>query len=264
MHSYQHNIKTFNNATRHLTRVERSLYRDLIELYYDTEQPLPADDFDRLARRVLAVSEEEKAALQYVLDEFFVKTGNVYSHDYCDETIEKFHTATTAKAKAGKASAEARKKKAASRKAGRSDKQEQDLTDDEQALNDSSTDEQRNPTNQKPETRNQLNKKNNKKRKLPSDFQLTELLSRRAVNYWREQGREDLNPVGQFDQFRAHHKAKGSTMMDWDAAWQTWYSNAVKFNPPARGQNDAKRNPTAAEKRADYASNLTDYEKAGF
>ena len=152
MHSYQHNIKTFNNATRHLTRVERSLYRDLIELYYDTEQPLPAVDFDRLARRVLAISDEEKTALQFVLDEFFTLTGDCYTHDYCDEQIEKFHAATTAKAKAGKASAEARKKKAEARKEAR---KQQKQTSDEQVLSGSPTGEQRNPTNQKPETNNQ-------------------------------------------------------------------------------------------------------------
>ena len=152
MHSYQHNIKTFNNATRHLTRVERSLYRDLIELYYDTEQPLPAADFDRLCRRVLANSDEERAALQFVLDEFFELTGDVYTHDFCDEVIEKYHSATTAKAKAGKASAEARKRKAAAKKQAR---KEQKSTGVKQPLNGRSTDRQQNSTNQKPLTSNQ-------------------------------------------------------------------------------------------------------------
>ncbi len=108
MHSYHHNIKTFNNATRHLTRVERSLYRDLIELYYDSEKPLQADNFDRLARLVLANSDDERAALKYVLSEFFTLSGDLYTHDYCDEQIEKFYSNTTAKAFAGKASAKAR------------------------------------------------------------------------------------------------------------------------------------------------------------
>ena len=60
MHYYSHNIGDFNNSTRHLTRVERSLYRDLIELYYDTEKPLDSMSFDRLAKRVLAKTEEEQ------------------------------------------------------------------------------------------------------------------------------------------------------------------------------------------------------------
>ena len=60
MNYYPHHIGYFNSATRHLTRVERSLYRELIELYYDTEQASPADDFDRLARRVIAQTDKEK------------------------------------------------------------------------------------------------------------------------------------------------------------------------------------------------------------
>ena len=150
MHSYQHNIKTFNNATRHLTRVERALYRDLIELYYDTEQPLPAVDFDRLARRVMAHSEEEKAALQFVLDEFFERTGDVYTHDYCDEQIENFKASTTAKARAGKASAESRKRKSEERKAKRKAESEQNSTGVQQALSTPST----SVANHKPETIN--------------------------------------------------------------------------------------------------------------
>lgn len=114
MHSYQHQIKTFNNATRHLTRVERALYRDLIELYYDTEKPL-ISDFQRLCRLVLATSDEEKQALEYVLGEFFILTGEVYTHNYCDEQIEKYRAIASAKAKAGVASAEVKKQRAEQR-----------------------------------------------------------------------------------------------------------------------------------------------------
>lgn len=147
MHSYHHNIKTFNNATRHLTRVERSLYRDLIELYYDSEKPLPADNFDRLARLALANSDDEKAALRYVLSEFFTESNGLYVHDYCDEQIEKFYNNTTAKALAGKASAKARLEKQQQRKREREKENqtgvEQDLTSVEQ-----------NPTNHKTSNHN--------------------------------------------------------------------------------------------------------------
>lgn len=105
MHSYQHNIKTFNNATRHLTRIERSVYRDLIELYYDSEQPVSSVKKEQLQRLMLCVTDEEKAALDYVLEEFFEKTGGVYRHEYCDEQIEKYQTAISAKSAAGRASA---------------------------------------------------------------------------------------------------------------------------------------------------------------
>jgi len=139
MHAYLFNIKTFDQATRHLTRVERSLYRDLIDLYYDTEQPLTAVDFDYLARRVLARTEEERAALQCVLDEFFERTGDVYSHDYIDNEIERYKANNSQKSIAGKASAEARRKKAEERKQRRALKNNENSTHVEHTLNTRST-----------------------------------------------------------------------------------------------------------------------------
>lgn len=112
MHYYPHNIGDFNNGTRHLTRVERSVYRDAIEMYYDTEEPLPAGDFNRLARLLLCTTKDEKDALQLVLDEFFTLSDGVYIHSRCEHEIEKYRSNSTAKAKAGKASAEARKNRA--------------------------------------------------------------------------------------------------------------------------------------------------------
>lgn len=143
MHYYPHNIPDFNNGTRHLTRVERSVYRDAIEMYYDTESPLPSDDFDRLARLLLCRSEEEKGALQLVLDDFFELRDGAYHHERCDSEIEKYRSSIEAKAKAGKASANARRRKKEEQNEtldGTDD--EQNSTDDEQALNGCSTDEQ--------------------------------------------------------------------------------------------------------------------------
>jgi uncharacterized protein YdaU (DUF1376 family) len=134
MHSYPHNIKTFNSATRHLTRVERALYRDMIELYYDTELPLTSD-MDRLCRLVIATTEEEKAALIYVLSEFFELTGTVYTHDYCDEQIAKYKQSLTAKSAAGIASANAKKQRADERKAERATQHQQNSTGVEQVCN---------------------------------------------------------------------------------------------------------------------------------
>lgn len=112
MHHYPHHIGDFNNATRHLTRVERSLYRDAIDLYYDTEQALIGDDFEYLAKRLLANSDEEKSALRGVLNEFFTLKDGAYHHSRCDAEIAKYRTSAESKSKAGKASAAKRKQKA--------------------------------------------------------------------------------------------------------------------------------------------------------
>jgi uncharacterized protein YdaU (DUF1376 family) len=109
MHFYQKNIGDFNNATRHLTRVERSLFSDAIELYYDTEKPLTSD-INKLNRLLLAHSQEEKDALLVVLNEFFTLTDDGYFNKRCNEEILKYQAYMESKSKAGKASAEQRAK----------------------------------------------------------------------------------------------------------------------------------------------------------
>lgn len=67
---------------------------------------------------------------------------------------------------------------------------------------------------------------------IPASFELTEDLRRKAVKYWLDRDRPDLNPDEIFDGFVSHHRARGSRMVDWDAAWQTWYTKAVQFQRP--------------------------------
>ena len=108
MNYYPHHIGDFNNATRHLTRVERSVYRDATELYYDTEKPLSLD-IKSLEKKLICITDEEKKALKDILDEFFIVTDDGYFQSRCDLEIEKFKSNISAKAKAGRASAEIRR-----------------------------------------------------------------------------------------------------------------------------------------------------------
>ena len=108
MNYYPHHIGDFNNATRHLTRVERSVYRDATELYYDTEKPLSLE-IPMLERKLMCKTDEEKEALGDIIAEFFVRTDEGYFHQRCESEIEKYRSNLSAKAKAGRASAEARR-----------------------------------------------------------------------------------------------------------------------------------------------------------
>lgn len=119
MNHYPHHIGDFNNATRHLTRVERSLYRDMLDLYYDTEQPLNGDT-NKLARRLLASSEEEQAAMLVVLDEFFDLKESGWHNARCDAEIAKYRGQIEQASKAGRASAAKRSEKKATQENGRS------------------------------------------------------------------------------------------------------------------------------------------------
>ncbi len=104
MNFYPHHIGDFDRATRHLTRIERSVYRDLMDVYYDTEQRLTLDQAV-LCRKIIARSNEEVTAVEQTLNEFFTKTPTGWYHERCEEELEAYRNSTSQKSLAGKASA---------------------------------------------------------------------------------------------------------------------------------------------------------------
>jgi uncharacterized protein YdaU (DUF1376 family) len=158
MHYYQHNIGDFDKATRHLTRIERSIYRDLIELYYNDEIPL-INDTTALCRKIIARTDEEITAVEQVLNEFFYLDDDCWNNTRCNKEINAYHTNQKSKSKAGLASAEARKRKAEARK---QQQKQQDRTDVQHVSNTTSTEGQQN-IKHKPITNNQLKKESKKK-----------------------------------------------------------------------------------------------------
>lgn len=95
MYFYNFNINDFNASTRHLSHLERALYRDLIDMYYQNERPI-CDDFDNLCRKLIAKSDEEKQALQNVLNDFFVikklkgDKAPCWHHNRIDSELKKY------------------------------------------------------------------------------------------------------------------------------------------------------------------------------
>lgn len=146
MNHYPHHIGDFDRATRHLTRIERSVYRDLIELYYDTEQPLVLDKA-ALCRKIIARSNEESTAVEQVLNEFFTETPTGWYHSRCEAEIEAYRSNTSQKAVAGRASAEAKRLKKLQALNGES-------TPVQQPLKSVATESNGTPTNQEPRTNN--------------------------------------------------------------------------------------------------------------
>lgn len=108
MKHYPHHIGDFDRATRHLTRLERSVYRDLLDLYYDTEKPLTLD-MPALCRRILANSNEESTAVEQTLNEFFTKTPTGWFNCRCEAEIAAYRANNSQKAEAGRASAAAKR-----------------------------------------------------------------------------------------------------------------------------------------------------------
>lgn len=90
MHFYMFNPADFNNSARHLSLPERAIYRDLIDMYYNTEQAIDASDMDSLARRLLCTTPEYRASLDYILAEYFTKRGKRHHHHRIDREIKNY------------------------------------------------------------------------------------------------------------------------------------------------------------------------------
>jgi len=90
MNYYPHHIGDFRAGTVNMTRLERWLYRDMIDWYYDAEKPLPLD-IAKLCRELGARTEDEKAAVAELLDFKFTKTDAGYVHERCVAEIAAYH-----------------------------------------------------------------------------------------------------------------------------------------------------------------------------
>lgn len=253
MNYYPHHIGDFDRATRHLTRLERSIYRDLMDVYYDTEQVLTLDQ-PALCRKIIARSPDEVAAVTLVLNDFFVETPAGWFHDRCEEELATYRKNNSQKSQAGKASAAARAERR------------------QQAINGISTavptavarQSNGTPTNQEPEPEPEPELEPKKARSTASGSRLPDDWKPNAadVEYCKTE-RPDLLPskVAQnfYDYWISIPGAKGRKL-NWSATWRTWVrkedvktagrpaGNVTQF-PGARSvteQNDAN---TAEAKR---------------
>lgn len=91
MHYYQFNIADYRKDTAHLSRLEHSIYRDLIDWYYLDEKPIPIET-QSVTRRLRLGTEEEAMALNNVLNDFFFATNEGWKHKRIDAEIADYHS----------------------------------------------------------------------------------------------------------------------------------------------------------------------------
>lgn len=89
MHYYQFNIADYRKDTVHLTRIEHSIYRDLIDWYYLEESPIPTET-QVVMRRLRLGCETEATALKNVLHDFFSPESDGFHHKRIDFDIAEF------------------------------------------------------------------------------------------------------------------------------------------------------------------------------
>lgn len=95
MNFYQHHIGDWLSHTAHLSEREDLAYRRMIEVYYQTESPLP-DDVATIAKRIRMPGAE--AEIQSVLNEFFTQKPSGWNQQRCNDEL----TAYKRKAKTAK------------------------------------------------------------------------------------------------------------------------------------------------------------------
>lgn len=111
MFYYSHHIGDFRSGCHNMTRQERWLYRDMLDVYYDTEKPLP-DSLEEICKLIGSRGETESAMVSEILSLKFQKTDQGWWHERCDLEIKKFHKNVEQASNAGKASAASRSAKA--------------------------------------------------------------------------------------------------------------------------------------------------------
>jgi uncharacterized protein YdaU (DUF1376 family) len=83
---YQFNIGDYLKHTAHLSPLEDIAYRRLLDIYYDTETPIPTD-IPRVSRRLRI----DPDTIKLVLDEFFEYTDSGYRNKRADGEIAAYH-----------------------------------------------------------------------------------------------------------------------------------------------------------------------------
>lgn len=257
MNYYRRHIGDYIRDTAHLSGLEDGMYTRLLDLYYMRETPIPAD-IDQACRLTRARSEDERHAVEVVLNEFFTLQDDGWHQKRVDGEIQIAREAAEKARKNGKPGGRPRK----------TQKDPESIPEITQPVSTENPEITQpvifqNPEKSSPTTNHQppvntpvvplagdANSGNldkpKRKRQLPDDFSLTDLRRQAAVRYWRERDRLDLNPNDEFEKFKSHHRGKGSRMADWDAAWQTWYSGALRFNTK-------QHQPTTSATFAGYA-----------
>ncbi|WP_343499229.1 YdaU family protein [Achromobacter denitrificans] len=90
MNYYPHHIGDFRSGTVNMSRQSRWIYRDMMDVYYDTEKPLP-DDLDVLCDMIGVETDEERRIVERLLRFKFTKTEDGYRHERCETEIAAYH-----------------------------------------------------------------------------------------------------------------------------------------------------------------------------
>lgn len=85
---YPRYVGDYARKTAHLSLAQHGAYTLLMDWYYSTGKPLPLD-WVHLHRICTAFAPDEQAAVQYVVENFFVKCADGWHNERADEELSK-------------------------------------------------------------------------------------------------------------------------------------------------------------------------------
>lgn len=249
MHYYPHHIADYRSDTAHLSNEEDLAYRRLLEMYYDTEKPIPLET-EWVARRLRVGTE----SVSTVLRDFFDETDAGWVHTRCERVISEYHGRAERARQNGKNGGRPRNPVGSESVA--SGPPEQTGLKANQKQNQKQ--------NQEPELEPKPSlemesdsisvlappPKARRRQQLPPDFYPNET----GIN---AAGQKGINVAIELEKFRNYHQGKGSVMADWQAAWRTWVGNARPAMTQTRGK---QLEPAWAEFYARSGPNVIDTE----
>ena len=271
MNYYEHHLGDYAKDTLHLTMIEHGAYRLLLDRYYATEQGIPEDQAHRVAR---ARTREEKQAVDTILSEFFTLDGDVWINGRAEEEIQKAKVRIDAAKNNGKRGGRPKKNPMGSI----SETEEKpdgfvlgSISETQSKAHQAPDTRHQAPDtrHQTPDTRHQTPYINppppggvaakpptpKRATQLPPDFTPNDT----GVSY------ADLKRVAiavELESFRNWHRAKGTTMKDWQAAWRTWCDKAVEFGRANGARASPNRPESLHDKRARAMEELTGQRRA--
>lgn len=209
MHYYQFSIGDYRAATTHLSNEEDLAYRRLLDMYYDTEKPIPTDTTWVARRLRVGVN-----VVLSVLEDMFNLTDEGWRHARCDDVIAQYH-------------AMAEKNRANGKRGGRKKNsvgnEKNPVGDDSEPIAKATINHEQ--VNQEPFVDAPPTGKAKGKRLSP-DWQLP-----KAWGEWtlETMGWETATVRLEAEKFRDYWVAtsgRNAAKLDWEATWRNWCRNA--------------------------------------
>jgi uncharacterized protein YdaU (DUF1376 family) len=221
MFYYKHHIGDYRRDTGHLSLLEHGAYRQLLDLYYVDEKPIP-NETDWVMRRLSAKTQVEKDAVLAVLSDFFTQNEAGWSHKRCDSEILAYEEKADQNQKNGKLGGRPKKKAEINPEITQS-VSNANPTQSENNLNHKPL-----TINHKPLTKEPFRESGAKApraaRKCPDDFLVTD-----AMKTWAAAECPNADIHAETLKFRDYTFSTVRT--DWAGTWRNWLRKSQESKP---------------------------------